>query len=92
MLTGGRLYPGEAGRLADDVHYRCPAVALHEVWCAEVRSVWSYIADGRSLLDVEPAPSAALIEAITLVGDELRAVQERERRDAENDARRAGGA
>lgn len=76
------------------MHYRCPAVAAGEDWVDGVMTCWNYAQDGRSLRDVEDHPSAALVEAMVLLANEIndREAQRRKDRAVEDEIRRGRGA
>lgn len=73
MLTGTRLYPGEArARFREDEWTRCPDVAVRDAWLVDLVELWNYAQDGRGLRDIEPEPSAAVFTGFSVLQQELR--------------------
>lgn len=73
MLTGTRLYPGEArARFREDEWTRCPDVAVRDPWLVDLVELWNYSQDGRGLRDIEPHPSASVFSGFAVLQHEIR--------------------
>jgi len=86
------MYRGEPRqRLRNDEHFQCPAVAAQSGFAADVLEAWNWSQDGRSLRDVEPNPSAAMVEGLLLLAGEIDDREKQRQRDRDRDMEMEGG-
>lgn len=69
VLSGEQALPD--ARHAEDEHLYCPTCAIHEPWVGAVLAAFNGVTAGLPLSEVAPEPTAALVDAVTLISSEV---------------------
>lgn len=90
MLPGTDVFSDP--RFEKDEHLYCPPCAARAPWVGDVLEVWRWTKAGRELRDIEPAPSAALIDGLLTIDAEIAALEDDMHERAEAERKRKAGA